>query len=103
MTKPLKASATLFMLALALALTVAGCGTGGMPEAGRHLSATECNDLTALRTNAVPTMREHQSELGALRKAGYNPSPWYDPYYPDDLQAAQRVVDHWYESECQQP
>jgi hypothetical protein len=48
-------------------------------------------------------MAQHQSELAALRKAGYNPSPWYDPYYPDDLQAAQRLVDVWFQTECQQP
>jgi len=48
-------------------------------------------------------MAQHQSELGALRKAGYDPSPWYDdPYYPDDLQAAQRLVDDWFQTECQQ-
>jgi hypothetical protein len=48
-------------------------------------------------------MAQHQSELVALRKAGYNPSPWYDdPYYPDDLQAAQRLVDYWFQTECQQ-
>jgi hypothetical protein len=49
-------------------------------------------------------MGQHQSELSALRKAGYDPSPWYDdPYYPDDLQAAQRLVDYWFQTECQQP
>ena len=48
-------------------------------------------------------MAEHQSELAALRKAGYDPSPWSDdPYYPDDLQAAQHLVDYWFETECQQ-
>jgi hypothetical protein len=46
-------------------------------------------------------MKQHQSELAALRKAGYNPSLWDDPYYPEDLQAAQRLVDRWYQSECQ--
>jgi hypothetical protein len=48
-------------------------------------------------------MAQHQSELGALRKAGYDPSPWYDPYYPDDLPAAQRLVDYWFQTECQRP
>jgi hypothetical protein len=47
-------------------------------------------------------MAQHHSELGALRKAGYDPSPWYDPYYPDDLQGAQRLVDYWFQTECQQ-
>jgi hypothetical protein len=47
-------------------------------------------------------MAQHQSELAALRKAGYDPSPWFDdPYYPDDLQAAQRQVDYWFQTECQ--
>ena len=88
----------------AFVLLLAGCVVGGRPYAGPHLTPTECRDLAALKTNAPPTMAQHQSELGALRKAGYNPSPWYDdPYYPDDLQAAQRLVDYWFETECQQP
>ncbi len=46
-------------------------------------------------------MAQHQVELGALRKAGYDPSPFYDdPYYPDDLQQAQRLVDYWFQTEC---
>ncbi|MEC5409303.1 DUF4148 domain-containing protein [Paraburkholderia sp. MPAMCS5] len=87
----------------AATLLLAGCVVGGMPYAGPHLTLTECRDLAALRTNAPPTMGEHQSELAALRKAGYDPSPWYDdPNYPDDLQAAQRLVDYWFQTECQQ-
>ncbi|QGZ65939.1 DUF4148 domain-containing protein [Paraburkholderia acidisoli] len=90
-------------------LLLAGCTVGGVsqsgpysgPPGGPHLSPTECRDLTALRSQAPPTMAEHQSELGALRKAGYDPSPWADdPYYPDDLQAAQRLVDYWFQTEC---
>ncbi|MEX3980784.1 DUF4148 domain-containing protein [Paraburkholderia sp. EG287A] len=89
----------------ALALLLAGCVVGGVPQSaqqsGPHLSPTECRDLASLRSNAPPTMAQHQSELAALRKAGYNPSPWYDdPYYPDDLQAAQRLVDYWFNTEC---
>ncbi|MCP3711139.1 DUF4148 domain-containing protein [Paraburkholderia sp. CNPSo 3274] len=86
----------------ALALLLTGCAAGGVPQSGPHLSPTECRDLTALRSNAPPTMAQHQSEVAALRKAGYDPSPWNDPYYPDDLQAAQRLVDHWFDTECQQ-
>ncbi|SAK77723.1 hypothetical protein AWB77_03679 [Caballeronia fortuita] len=87
----------------ALALLLAGC-VGEPPPPGRYLSDTECRDLTALRTNAHPTMAEHQSELVALRKAGYDPPPFYDdPYYPEDLQAAQRLVDYWYQTECVRP
>ena len=87
----------------ALALLLTGCVVGGVPQNGPHLSPTECRDLAALRSNAPPTMAEHQSELAALRKAGYDPSPWNDdPYYPDDLQAAQRLVDYWFETECRQ-
>ncbi|TDN58713.1 DUF4148 domain-containing protein [Paraburkholderia sp. BL10I2N1] len=85
-----------------LALLLAGCAAGGVPQSGPHLSPTECRDLAALRSTAPPTMAQHHSEL-ALRKAGYDPSPWYDdPYYPEDLQAAQRLVDYWFETECQQ-
>ena len=87
----------------ALALLLTGCAVGVAPQSGPHLSPTECRDLAALRTNAPPTMAEHQSELAALRRAGYDPSPWNDdPYYPDDLQAAQRLVDHWFDTECPQ-
>ncbi|HKR46380.1 MAG TPA: DUF4148 domain-containing protein [Paraburkholderia sp.] len=86
----------------ALALLLAGCVAGGVPQSGPHLSATECHDLAALRSNAPPTMAQHQSEVAALRKAGYDPSPWNDPYYPEDLQAAQRLVDHWFATECRQ-
>ncbi|KAK42856.1 hypothetical protein BG58_37655 [Caballeronia jiangsuensis] len=88
--------------ALASAYLLAGCvAVGEMPPPGRYLTERECHDLTALRTNANPTMAEHQSELAALRKAGYDPSPfWDDPYYPEDLQAAQRLVDFWYQNEC---
>ena len=86
----------------ALALLLTGCAAGGVPQSGPHLSPTECRDLAALKTNAPPTMAQHQSEVAALRKAGYDPSPWDDPYYPDDLQAAQRLVDHWFDTECKQ-
>ncbi|MBC8743052.1 DUF4148 domain-containing protein, partial [Paraburkholderia sp. UCT31] len=37
-----------------------------------------------------PTPERSRSELAALRKAGYDPSPWFDPHYPEDPQAAQR-------------
>ncbi|MFC5431139.1 DUF4148 domain-containing protein [Paraburkholderia denitrificans] len=91
----------------AMALLLTGCAVGTAPQGwqqgGPHLTPTECRDLAALRSNAPPTMAEHQSELVALRKAGYNPSPWDDdPYYPDDLQAAQRLVNYWFDTECQQ-
>lgn len=100
-----KPSGTLSILA-ALVFSLAGCAVGvgvggGVPTAGPHLTPTECRDLAALRTNAPPTMAEHHSELAALRKAGYDPSPWYDPYYPEDLQAAQQLVDYWFKTECQ--
>ncbi|SAK88538.1 hypothetical protein AWB80_06169 [Caballeronia pedi] len=81
-------------------ISLAGCATGGMSANGRHLSETQCRDLTALRSNAPPTPERNRSELAALRAAGYDPSRFYDPYYPDDLQAAQRQVDRWYQSEC---
>jgi len=85
------------------ALLLAGCVAPGVPPSGRHLDPTECRDLAALKSNSPPTMAQHRSELSALRKAGYDPSPLYDdPYYPEDLEAAQRVVDHWFETECQE-
>jgi len=87
----------------ALALLLTACAVGGVPQSGPHLSPTECRDLAALRNNTSPTKAQLQSEVTALRKAGYNPSPWNDdPNYPDDLHAAQRLVDHWFETDCQQ-
>ncbi|WP_244818368.1 DUF4148 domain-containing protein [Caballeronia sp. Lep1P3] len=97
MNKPSPKAAVL----CACAVLLAGCVAAGAPDNGTHLTQTECRDLAALRTNAPPTMGEHQSELAALRKAGYDPSPWYDPYYPEDLQAAQRQVDIWFQTDCQ--
>ena len=86
----------------ALVLLLTGCAASGVQQSGPHLSPTECRDIAALRSNAPPTLAQHQSEVAALRKAGYDPSPWDDPYYPDDLQTAQRLVDHWFDTECQQ-
>jgi len=88
-------------LYIASACLLAGCTVGEIPPPGRHLSDIECRDLSALKENKNTTMVEHQVELGALRKAGYNPSPfWDDPYYPQDLQDAQRLVDYWFQTEC---
>ncbi|MBP0588235.1 DUF4148 domain-containing protein [Paraburkholderia sp. LEh10] len=85
----------------ALAFLLSGCAVAVVPQGGTHLTPTECRDLAALRSQSPPTMAEHHSELAALRKAGYDPSPWYDdPYYPEDLQAAQRLVDYWSRTEC---
>ena len=91
----------------ALALLLAGCAVGGVSQSvqqnGPHLSPTECRDLAAIKSNAPRTKSQHQSELAALRKAGYNPSPWHDdPHYPANLHAAQRQVDHWFETDCKQ-
>lgn len=97
----MKRPPTLHPMICACALLLAGCVTAPMPEGATHLSAKECSDLTALRNNAPITHERNMSELAALQKAGYNPSPFYDPYYPDDLHAAQRLVDHWYQTECQ--
>jgi hypothetical protein len=32
--------------------------------------------------------------------AGYDPSRFDNPHYPDDLHAAQRQVDSWYQVDC---
>jgi hypothetical protein len=85
-----------------LAAALAGCMAYGPQPGAPHLSATQCVDLTALKNNAPPTPQRNRSELAALEAAGYNPSMFFDPYYPDDLQAAQRQVDMWYRTECQQ-
>jgi len=88
-------------LSAGLVLLVAGCTVGGMPLPDRYLSDAECRALAARKANTSPTFAENQAELGALRKAGYDPPPFSDdPYYPDDLQAAQQVVDYWFHTEC---
>lgn len=96
------ATTTRPMLAV-LVLSLAGCATGGMQGATQsHLSATQCRDLTALRNKAPATHERSMSELSALRSAGYHPEWRFDPYYPADLEAAQRQVDIWYRTECTQ-
>jgi len=84
------------------AFTLIGCAAGGAnTAAGPHLSATQCSDLTALKSNGTPTPERSRSELAALRAAGYDPLR-FDPYYPNNLQAAQRQVDRWYQQDCPQ-
>jgi hypothetical protein len=88
-------------LAASALLLTGGYSAAGVPQSGSHLSATECRDLAAIRNNAPRTKSQNQSELSALRKAGYNPSPWHDdPHYPANLHAAQRQVDDWFKTEC---
>ncbi|SAK61614.1 hypothetical protein AWB77_02145 [Caballeronia fortuita] len=86
----------------ALAIALAGCAASGTQESATNLSAAQCRDLTALRNHAPLTRERNLSELAALERAGYDPSKFYDPYYPDDLHAAQRQVDRWYRAECAQ-
>jgi hypothetical protein len=89
---------------LAIALACAGCAMGGAggTQGANHLSPQQCVDLTALRNHAPPSHQRSMSELAALEAAGYDPSRFYDPYYPDDLHAAQRQVDFWYRTECRE-
>jgi hypothetical protein len=85
-----------------LACALVGCVAGGTTTGeGPHLSAMQCNDLTALKSNGTPTPERSRSELAALRAAGYDPLR-FDPHYPNNLQAAQRQVDRWYQQDCQQ-
>lgn len=86
-----------------IALLLAACAAPGGPAGtGTHLSATECRDLTEIRNKAPVSHERNMSELAALEKAGYHPGWPFDPYYPADLEAAQRQVDIWYRSECVQ-
>ncbi|HEY2024087.1 DUF4148 domain-containing protein [Paraburkholderia sp.] len=87
----------------ALALAFAGCTTAGMQAGGQtHLTATQCRDLTDIRNGAPVTRERNLSELMALEKAGYHPEWTLDPFYPEDLEAAQRQVNTWYTNECPQ-
>ncbi|CAB3797758.1 hypothetical protein LMG28688_04605 [Paraburkholderia caffeinitolerans] len=86
---------------VALAFLLTGCAAGGVPQSGPHLSPTECQELTALKSNPSPTKEQRRAELSALRKAGYDPSPWNDdPNYPADLHEAQRLIAQWMETDC---
>ncbi|MDR5836476.1 DUF4148 domain-containing protein [Caballeronia sp. LZ034LL] len=91
---------TIGALAVALAGCVTSAGQYGTGANGRHLSPQQCVDLTALKSQAPLTRARNDSELAALEEAGYNPSLFFDPYYPDDLHQAQRIVDQWYQAEC---
>ncbi|WP_087131970.1 DUF4148 domain-containing protein [Caballeronia pedi] len=87
----------------ASALFLTGYAAAGVSHSGPHLTPTECHDLAATKRDAPRTRSQARSELSALSKAGYNPSPWHDdPNYPADLHAAQRRVDHWFETECKE-
>ena len=99
----MKPTPTFSTLLCILALSLTGCVMSGVQPGPRaHLTPTQCRDLTALRRHEPPTRERNLSEIAALREAGYDPSPLFDdPYYPDDLQAAQRLVDYWYQTECQ--
>ncbi|GAB7524868.1 hypothetical protein [Paraburkholderia sp. 2C] len=98
----MKNSLTTLPILLASAFSLVGCVAGGTTatEGGSHLSATQCSDLAALKSGSS-TPERNRSELAALRAAGYDPLR-FDPYYPSNLQAAQRQVDRWYQQECPQ-
>jgi hypothetical protein len=96
----MKNSPKIWSMVSALTFSLAGCAAGGAPEGTAHLSATQCRDLTALKNNAPSTPERNRSELAALKMAGYDPSRFDNPHYPDDLHAAQRQVDSWYQVDC---
>ncbi|MBT2794581.1 DUF4148 domain-containing protein [Paraburkholderia strydomiana] len=84
-----------------LVVVLAGCAAGDVNRASQsHLSAVQCRDLTAIRNKAPASHERSMSELAALRAAGYHPEWRFDPYYPADLEAAQRQVNTWYVKEC---
>ncbi|HEY4351555.1 MAG TPA: DUF4148 domain-containing protein [Paraburkholderia sp.] len=92
------------VFASVLVSALAGCAAGGgtQQDSRTHLSPTQCQDLTALRNKEPLTRERNLSQLAALEAAGYNPNWGFDPYYPADLQAAQKKVDQWYATDCQQ-
>ncbi|CAB3709195.1 DUF4148 domain-containing protein [Paraburkholderia rhynchosiae] len=99
----MKNATRLWLMLSALTLLLAGCTAGGMQAGTRtHLSATQCRDLTEIRNKAPVTRERSMSELAALEEAGYHPGWFFDPYYPADLEVAQRRVDTWYLTECPQ-
>jgi hypothetical protein len=66
----------ILLLSLAIASLLGGCAVGARPPPGMHLTATEWHDLAALKAGENTTLSEHQTEVGVLRKAGYDPSPF---------------------------
>ena len=92
---------TIWLTISAMTIPFPGMAAQSMPEGATHLTAKQCQDLTAIRNHAPATKEQNRSELAALRMAGYDPRR-FDPYYPKDLQAAQQKVDRWYQAECPQ-
>jgi hypothetical protein len=93
---------TIWTMLAASVLLLAGCAAGMQDGAQTHLSPKQCIDITDIRNHAPITHERNMSELAALEEAGYHPAWGFDIYYPDDLNAAQRLVDGWYQAECPQ-
>jgi hypothetical protein len=86
--------------AIALAIALGACSIGNMGASySTPFSSAQCRDLTAIRRNAPVTREQNMTELAALEAAGYHPGWSFDPYYPADLEAAQRKVDLRYTAE----
>jgi hypothetical protein len=58
---------------------------------GAMMVATAALALAGCATND-PVWQQNQRDLANLEACGYQPKAW-DPYYPDDLQQAQRKYD----------
>ena len=67
--------------------------------ADSHLTAEQCNDYPFKPVEGRVTHAQLVQELAELESVGYEPDRW-DPYYPNDLQAAQARLHAKYLADC---
>jgi Domain of unknown function (DUF4148) len=67
--------------------------------ADSHLTAEQCNDYPFKPVEGHVTHAQLVQELAELESVGYEPDRW-DPYYPNDLQAAQARLHAKYLADC---
>jgi Domain of unknown function (DUF4148) len=67
--------------------------------ADSHLTAEQCNDYPFRPVEGHVTHAQLVQELAELESVGYEPDRW-DPYYPNDLQAAQARLHAKYLADC---
>jgi hypothetical protein len=64
------------------------------------LTPQQCNDYPFVKTQGPLTHRQVIQELKELEAFGYQPTLGNDPYYPDDINAAQALLWKEYARDC---
>ncbi|MBN3724611.1 DUF4148 domain-containing protein [Burkholderia sp. Ac-20379] len=64
------------------------------------MTAQECHSYKASRANRPLTRADVVGNLDALEAAGYTPARGNDPYYPDDIQAAEKKLARMEVKDC---